>query len=230
MTAILFQFGDVICEPLHIIVKRYYCVWCTCKFGLQETSNTCKYSGDLFFWCINSLRIHAIKYACLYFWGVSESVRIHYFTQTSKILLDPPVTHSLIHAVYTHACTCVYTHKPFIGFNCASVWSVSVSRALIRHHSSCILTSIQSNTDLRDWAGTLLHGDDCYHGNCGGVRPTNKPGNAMLSCFYFFLTKHQLGGGVYIPLALTYSTGGLWVIVMCHRCIIVHGFTYHLSA
>lgn len=119
-------------------------------------------------------------------WGVSESVRTHwYFAQASKILLDPPLTHSLIHAVYTHACTCAYTHKPFIGLNSASVWSVSISLARTRHHSSCILTSIQSNTGRRDWAGTLLHGDDCYHGNCGGVRPSNKPGNVMLPCFLF---------------------------------------------
>ncbi len=79
---------------------------------------------------------------------------------------------------HTHSNT-----KPLIALNRASVWSVSVSAAPIRHHSSCILTTIQSNSGLRDWARTLLHGDGCYHGNRGGVWPANKPKNAALSCF-----------------------------------------------
>ena len=116
-------------------------------------------------------------------WGL-----IDIFLRPVKILLDPPVTHSLMHASYTHSCTCVYTHththtKPFIALNRASVCEVcQTAQALTRHHSSCILTTIQSNIGLRYWAGNLLYGDGCYYGNWGGVRPTNKPKNAVLSC------------------------------------------------
>lgn len=138
--------------------------------------------------CFIDANIHFLEYSCYKIcicdiWRVWEL--IHIFLRPAKIPLDPLVTRSLIHAVYTrlHLCTHTNTHKPFIALNCASVWSVSVRMAHIRHHSSCILTTIQSNSGLRDWAGTLLHGDGCYHGNSGGVRPTNKLKNAVLSCF-----------------------------------------------
>lgn len=125
---------------------------------------------------------------------------IYIFLRPSKILSDLPLTRYLIHAVKTlthlhgpstrtHTHTHVHTHKPCIALKCASVWSVSVSGALTRHHSSCFLTTIQSNTGLQDWAKTLFHRDGCYYGNCGGVRPTSKPENAVLFCLGLFFAE-----------------------------------------
>lgn len=98
-------------------------------------------------------------------------------------------TYALTLAEHTHRHTRVRTHKPCIALKCASVWSVSVSGALTRHHSSCFLTTIQSNTGLQDWAKTLFHRDGCYYGNCGGVRPTSKPENAVLFCLGLFFAE-----------------------------------------
>lgn len=92
----------------------------------------------------------------------SYNMRNHwYFSQVwKKILLDPPLTLSLKQAVHTHtpALAHTLTHARILFFflialnSCLCVKRVHQRVAPVRHHSSCNLTTVQSNTGHWDGA------------------------------------------------------------------------------
>lgn len=88
---------------------------------------------------IYSWRIHAIKYACVYFqdeewksvWGLID-IFLRPAKNPSRPPGDPLFKTCCIHT-HMHACTYTHTHthKAFIALNCASVWSASISIVLL---------------------------------------------------------------------------------------------------
>lgn len=118
----------------------------------------------------------------------SETERGHngIFLSLAKVLLDPPLTCSLIHAVNTHASTLVstLTHKDLLLLLTVPPCEVCRSAGLL-HVIICLASWQPFNQTVASGIEPepLLCGDGCYHGNWGGVRPTNMPKNAVLSCF-----------------------------------------------